>query len=327
MPHTTAFARNQWYVAAYGQRGRPRAARPHGLRRAARASTAPEDGDGRRARRPLRAPPLPALREPARTATASSAATTASPTTRPAPASYVPGQQRIPRTARVTAYPVVEQDSLRLGVDRRPGPGRRRRRSRARPGSPTPRLDDRPRHGAARRATTGCSSTTSSTSPTRRTCTAATSARPRSPRRRSPPRSTRSAGIVRVSRHMDDAECPPFYARSTGIEGRITRWQDIEYHAAVPVPAAQPHRAGRRPARGRRQRPERLPRRDHLRDHAVRPTARSTTSGRSRGTSRRTTRRSPSSCGTTTTRWSCRTSTRSTSFSGRSVRSAPATRS
>jgi vanillate O-demethylase monooxygenase subunit len=30
---------------------------------------------------------------------------------------------------------------------------------------------------------------------------------------------------------MDDAECPPFYARSTGIEGRITRWQDIEYHA------------------------------------------------------------------------------------------------
>jgi vanillate O-demethylase monooxygenase subunit len=39
------------------------------------------------------------------------------------------------------------------------------------------------------------------------------------------------AGIVRVSRHMDDAECPPFYARSTGISGRISRWQDIEYHA------------------------------------------------------------------------------------------------
>mgnify|MGYP002654694903 CR=1 FL=1 len=37
--------------------------------------------------------------------------------------------------------------------------------------------------------------------------------------------------IVRVHRHMDDAECPPFYARSTGISGRITRWQDIEYHA------------------------------------------------------------------------------------------------
>jgi vanillate O-demethylase monooxygenase subunit len=29
---------------------------------------------------------------------------------------------------------------------------------------------------------------------------------------------------------MDDAACPPFYANSTGIQGRITRWQDIEYH-------------------------------------------------------------------------------------------------
>ncbi|SCK53698.1 aromatic ring-hydroxylating dioxygenase subunit alpha [Streptomyces sp. WMMB 322] len=40
-----------------------------------------------------------------------------------------------------------------------------------------------------------------------------------------------AAGIVRVSRHMEDAACPPFYAESTGIEGRITRWQDIEYLA------------------------------------------------------------------------------------------------
>ena len=38
------------------------------------------------------------------------------------------------------------------------------------------------------------------------------------------------AGIVRVSRRMKDAECPPFYAKSTGITGRIDRWQDIEYH-------------------------------------------------------------------------------------------------
>jgi vanillate O-demethylase monooxygenase subunit len=29
---------------------------------------------------------------------------------------------------------------------------------------------------------------------------------------------------------MDDAACPPFYARSTGLSGRIVRWQDIEYH-------------------------------------------------------------------------------------------------
>jgi phenylpropionate dioxygenase-like ring-hydroxylating dioxygenase large terminal subunit len=38
-------------------------------------------------------------------------------------------------------------------------------------------------------------------------------------------------GVIRVSRHMDDAECPPFYAKSTGITGRITRWQDVEYFA------------------------------------------------------------------------------------------------
>lgn len=37
------------------------------------------------------------------------------------------------------------------------------------------------------------------------------------------------AGVVRVTRHMDDAECPPFYSRSTGLSGRISRWQDIEY--------------------------------------------------------------------------------------------------
>jgi phenylpropionate dioxygenase-like ring-hydroxylating dioxygenase large terminal subunit len=37
------------------------------------------------------------------------------------------------------------------------------------------------------------------------------------------------AGVVYVSRHMADAACPPFYAKSTGITGRITRWQDIEF--------------------------------------------------------------------------------------------------
>jgi phenylpropionate dioxygenase-like ring-hydroxylating dioxygenase large terminal subunit len=37
-------------------------------------------------------------------------------------------------------------------------------------------------------------------------------------------------GVVRVSRHMADAACPPFYAESTGLRSRITRWQDIELH-------------------------------------------------------------------------------------------------
>ncbi len=40
---------------------------------------------------------------------------------------------------------------------------------------------------------------------------------------------TEDAGVVRVSRHIDDAECPSFYAKSTGLSGRIARWQDIEF--------------------------------------------------------------------------------------------------
>jgi phenylpropionate dioxygenase-like ring-hydroxylating dioxygenase large terminal subunit len=38
-------------------------------------------------------------------------------------------------------------------------------------------------------------------------------------------------GVVRVSRHMSGAECPPFYSRSTGLQSPIDRWQDIEFHA------------------------------------------------------------------------------------------------
>lgn len=64
------------------------------------------------------------------------------------------------------------------------------------------------------------------------------------------------AGVVHVSRHMDDAACPPFYSESTGITGRITRWQDIEYHAPclyllhsriAPVGAPGPHADGSDP--------------------------------------------------------------------------------
>jgi phenylpropionate dioxygenase-like ring-hydroxylating dioxygenase large terminal subunit len=39
------------------------------------------------------------------------------------------------------------------------------------------------------------------------------------------------AAIVHVSRHMDSAECPVFYARSTGLSSPIDRWQDIELYA------------------------------------------------------------------------------------------------
>ena len=39
------------------------------------------------------------------------------------------------------------------------------------------------------------------------------------------------AAVVRVSRHMESVECPPFYEKSTGLTTPIDRWQDIEYHA------------------------------------------------------------------------------------------------
>lgn len=38
-----------------------------------------------------------------------------------------------------------------------------------------------------------------------------------------------TTNVVRVFRHMDAVECPPFYARTTGLEGKVDRWQDIEY--------------------------------------------------------------------------------------------------
>jgi len=63
------------------------------------------------------------------------------------------------------------------------------------------------------------------------------------------------AGIVYVSRHMDDAECPPFYAKSTGLQGRIARWQDIEYsppclyklHSRIAPVGSVPHSDGTDP--------------------------------------------------------------------------------
>jgi len=35
--------------------------------------------------------------------------------------------------------------------------------------------------------------------------------------------------VVRVNRHMQGAQCPAFYARSTGLTSPVDRWQDIEY--------------------------------------------------------------------------------------------------
>ncbi|MCC5575664.1 aromatic ring-hydroxylating dioxygenase subunit alpha [Microtetraspora sp. AC03309] len=141
---------------------------------------------------------------------------------------FVPGQARIPRTARVASYPVVEQDSfvwVWIGDHDRADPSSIPR---------APWLDD-----PAYTSVSGMEPL---------------AARYQllvdnlmdlshetylhggyigTPEVANTPITTEvdeDRGIVYVSRHMADAECPLFYAESTGIEGRITRWQDIEYH-------------------------------------------------------------------------------------------------
>lgn len=139
----------------------------------------------------------------------------------------VPGQTRVPRTARLTPYPVVEQDSLvwiwigdpaLADVTRIPratyldSPDYTTVRGReplaARFGLLVDNLLDLSHETYLHGGYIG------------------------TPEVASTPITTEvddEAGVVYVSRHMDDAECPPFYARSTGLEGRIARWQDIEY--------------------------------------------------------------------------------------------------
>ncbi|MBM0276606.1 aromatic ring-hydroxylating dioxygenase subunit alpha [Micromonospora tarensis] len=141
---------------------------------------------------------------------------------------FVPGQQRIPRTARVAAYPVVEQDSfvwVWIGdraradptaiprapwlVDPRYAVVRGMEPLNARYGLLVDNLMDLSHETYLHGGYIG------------------------TPEVANTPITTEvdeDRGVVHVSRHMEDAECPPFYARSTGIQGRITRWQDIEYH-------------------------------------------------------------------------------------------------
>jgi phenylpropionate dioxygenase-like ring-hydroxylating dioxygenase large terminal subunit len=140
----------------------------------------------------------------------------------------VPGQRRIPRTARVPSYPVVEQDSfvwVWIGDRDRADPALIPR---------APWLD----HPAY---TTVCG-----LEPLAARAellvdnlmdlsheTYLHSGYIGTPEVAETPITTEvdeERGVIYVSRHMDDAECPAFYARSTGIEGRITRWQDIGYH-------------------------------------------------------------------------------------------------
>ncbi len=139
----------------------------------------------------------------------------------------VPGQTRIPRTARVAAYPVVEQDSfvwVWIGDPTRADAARIPRAPwladpawttvsgmeplAARWSLLVDNLLDLSHETYLHGGYIG----TPEVAQTPITTTVDDDAR-----------------VVRVSRHMADAECPPFYARSTGLSGRITRWQDIEY--------------------------------------------------------------------------------------------------
>ena len=221
-----SFVRDQWYVAAYG-RGRAGRCSPGRSGRAAGAVPDQRRAAGR-AGGPLRAPALPAVGEPARRRHDRLRVPRVHLRPGRPRASRSPGRSasRGPRGSPPTRWP---SRTPRLGLDRRPGAGRRRGDPAGARGWPT-RGTPRSAAWSRWRPGTSCWWTTCWTCRTRPTCTAGTSAPPRSRRPRSPPRSTRSRGIVRVSRRMDDAACPPFYARSTGITGRIARWQDIEYH-------------------------------------------------------------------------------------------------
>ncbi|WP_371750507.1 aromatic ring-hydroxylating dioxygenase subunit alpha [Streptomyces sp. NBC_01283] len=141
---------------------------------------------------------------------------------------FVPGQQRIPRTARLKSYPVVEQDSfvwVWIG-DGEPGAALPPR---------APWMDSpgytvvsgmEPIDGNYGLLVDNLMDLSHETY--------LHGGYIGTPEVAQTPIATEvddNAGIVYVSRHMDDAQCPPFYAKSTGIKGRISRWQDIEYHA------------------------------------------------------------------------------------------------
>jgi phenylpropionate dioxygenase-like ring-hydroxylating dioxygenase large terminal subunit len=141
---------------------------------------------------------------------------------------FVPGQTRIPRTARVASYPVVEQDSfvwVWIGEKAKADPVTIPRAPwLADPGYATVSGMEplAARYGLLVDNLLDLSHETYLHGGYIGT-----------PEVANTPITTEvdeDRGVVYVSRHMDDAACPPFYAKSTGIAGRITRWQDIEYH-------------------------------------------------------------------------------------------------
>ncbi len=165
----------------------------------------------------------------------------------------VPGQTRVPRTARLTSYPVVEQDSFVWVFIGDPAAAETTRIPRA------PWLDQE-----------GWTTVSGMEPLAARASLLVDNLMDLShetylhggyigtPEVAQTPITTEvdeEAGIVSVSRHMADAECPPFYSRSTGLQGRISRWQDIEFtppclytlHSRIAPVASVPHEDGSDP--------------------------------------------------------------------------------
>lgn len=239
----TAFARNQWYVAAYGREvgrellGRTILNEPIAFYRTepdgARSDDGQPDGDASTGtvialadRCVHRRYPLSASRLDGDNVVCGYHGFTYDTS---GTCVFVPGQKRVPRTARVASYPVVEQDSLVwvwIGDPALADPAVIPR---------APWLAD-PRWttvGGMEPIDAGYGLLVDNLMDLSHE-TYLHGGYIGTPEVAETPITTEvdeGAGIVRVSRHMDDADCPPFYARSTGIEGRITRWQDIEYHA------------------------------------------------------------------------------------------------
>jgi phenylpropionate dioxygenase-like ring-hydroxylating dioxygenase large terminal subunit len=227
MPHMTAFARNQWYVAAWASEvgrellGRTLLGEPLALYRTeAGEPVALAD------RCVHRRFPLSESRLDGDTVVCGYHGFTYDTS---GTCVFVPGQKRVPRTARVSSYPVAEVDSfiwVWIG---------------------DPDLADTATIPRAPHLTEEGWTTVSGMEPIDADYsllvdnlldlsheTYLHGGYIGTPEVAETPITTEvdeKAGIVRVSRHMADAQCPPFYARSTGIEGRIQRLQDIEYFA------------------------------------------------------------------------------------------------